>query len=955
MWLRGGLSLRAKVLLINVAAIVVLFSFLVVIDTTLDRVRVNGPLYQDIERGQNLIADVLPPPMFIIEAQLATYEMLESAQQLDPVAFRAAQAHLDTLRMQFMARHAYWQQTLQAGPLKQLLLKDASEPALNFFRLAYAEYLPALSIGDFVKARLILERKMLPAFKAHRAQIDEAVEAAAQLNLDRERHAGDIIRASRYVLLASWLLVVGLLWWALRRWWVRPVVQGVQEVGQALESVGRGELQPAPPSERRDEFGQILADIEHTRSRLALTMASLERQRAIAEDAAQAKSEFLANMSHEIRTPMNGIIGLTHLLQQTSLSSLQRGYLDKVRQSSASLLRIINDILDFSKIEAGKLALEAAEFDLDESIARVAHVVSGEAAAKGLELLIDRAGTVPRRVIGDTLRLEQVLLNLLSNAVKFTQKGEVCLRIELAEPDAAGLRLRFQVNDSGIGMTLEQQARLFTAFTQADASTARRFGGTGLGLAICKRLVTMMDGELTVSSAVGRGSSFTFTALFQAVRGEPSATQGLVSQLAGMPALVVDDNPTALSTLKSMLASLGLDVSTAARGDAALELVRQAGQQGRHFKVVLVDWRMPGLDGLAVIHALHHLDAEAARPVCILVSAHEQALAQLKQGPESPDAVLMKPTTPSSLLDTLLHVLRAQPSQPDARATVDNSWVAAGMRALVVDDNPINQVVACEMLRALGAQVDAASSGAEALTSLQHRQPPYDIVFMDVQMPDMDGFEATHRVRAMGEAGHLPIIAMTANAISGDRDRCLAEGMDDYLSKPVDPVDLLTCVGRWWKPAQCAVSPVIQGHASDLLGDDQAIAHACAQAADLLDGLAASMPGFNKEGALKRLCGRADMLARLLHVFVRTSQDAIGAVKAHADRGEHAQLAAAAHALRGACGSVGLDNMARWLNELEALALQGAPHAPYTAMLREIEQEMRALRENLAEHDRRMN
>jgi two-component system sensor histidine kinase/response regulator len=937
---RGGLSLRAKVLLINVAAIVVLFGFLIVIDTTLDRVRVNGPLYQDIERGQNLIADVLPPPMFIIEAQLATYEMLEAAQQLDPAAFKTAQAHLDNLRMQFMARHAYWQQALPAGPLRQLLLTEASEPALNFFRLAYAEYLPALSLGDFVNARLILARKMLPAFRAHRAQIERAVQVAERLDQAQERQAADIIRNSRYVLLASWLLVVGLLWWALQRWWVRPVVQGVQEVGQALASVGAGELRAAPPSARRDEFGQILADIEQTRSQLALTMASLERQRAIAEDAAQTKSAFLANMSHEIRTPMNGIIGLTHLLQQTSLSPLQRGYLDKVRQSSASLLRIINDILDFSKIEAGKLALEAAKFDLDESIARVAQTVSGQAADKGLELLVDRAGTVPRRMIGDTLRLEQVLLNLLSNAVKFTPKGEVCLRIELAEPDPAGLRLRFQVTDSGIGMTPEQQAQLFTAFTQADASTARRFGGTGLGLAICKRLVAMMSGELSVSSAVGRGSSFTFTALFQAARGEPSATQGLVSQLAGMRVLVVDDNPAALSTLESMLGALGLDVSTADTGDAALELARQAGQRGRHFKVVLVDWRMPGLDGLAVIHALHHLNTDGARPVCILVSAHEQALAQLRQGPESPDAVLMKPTTPSSLLDTLLYVMRAQPAQPDARATADNSWVASGMRALVVDDNPINQVVACELLRALGAQADAASSGVEALAGLQQRRPPYDIVFMDVQMPDMDGFEATRRARALGEAGRVPIIAMTANAISGDRDRCLAEGMDDYLSKPVDPGELLACVGRWWKPVR-------NDHVSESLGKFDGTTREPAQPTDMLDALSASMPGFNKETALARLCGRADMLTRLLHVFVRTNEDAVGAIRAHASLGEHTQLAAAAHALRGACASVGLDSMAQWLYELEALALQGGPHAQYDRLLSNIEQDMRVLTRTL--------
>ena len=274
MWLRGGLSLRAKLLVINLAGIVVLFGFLMVVDGTLDKVRVNGSLYQEIDRGKSLIADVLPPPLFIVEAQLATYEMLEAAQQVDPVAFQAAQAHLDALRTLFMTRHAHWQQTLPEGPLRTVLLDQASKPALQFFELAYSAYLPALSIGDYVGARQILANRMLPVFRAHRAQIDRAVELATQLNLAQERKADDFIRMSRQGLLLSWMLVMGMLWWALRQWWVKPVVKGVDEVSQALESVGRGELQSGPVSDRHDEFGQILSAVEHTRSRLALTLVS---------------------------------------------------------------------------------------------------------------------------------------------------------------------------------------------------------------------------------------------------------------------------------------------------------------------------------------------------------------------------------------------------------------------------------------------------------------------------------------------------------------------------------------------------------------------------------------------------------------------------------------------------------------------------------------------------------
>jgi two-component system sensor histidine kinase/response regulator len=421
--------------------------------------------------------------------------------------------------------------------------------------------------------------------------------------------------------------------------------------------------------------------------------------------------------------------------------------------------------------------------------------------------------------------------------------------------------------------------------------------------------------------------------LFLVARGQPSALQGMVSQLAGMSVLVVDDNPTALNTLKSMLMSLGLDVSTASRGDTALELVAKARRKGRPFQVALVDWRMPGLDGLAVIHALHHLDGGLQRPVCILVSAHEQAEAQLAQGVESPDAVLMKPTTPSSLLDTLLTVLRTQPAPMDAHGDVgDQTWVARGMRALVVDDNTINQVVACEMLRALGADVEAAGSGEEALACLQ-RSKPFDLIFMDVQMPEMDGYEATRRVRAMGEAGRLPIIAMTANAISGDREKCLAAGMDDYISKPVDPVALQVCVRRWATPDA----------ASERDAQETSAGIAPGSATDLLEALSSQLAGFDLKGALARLCGRTETLIRLLRVFVDTNRDAVAALKAHQASGDMAGLAAGAHALRGAASSIGMDVMSHRLQQLEDRASLGADGVQLTTLLQEVEHDMRAL------------
>jgi two-component system, sensor histidine kinase and response regulator len=414
------------------------------------------------------------------------------------------------------------------------------------------------------------------------------------------------------------------------------------------------------------------------------------------------------------------------------------------------------------------------------------------------------------------------------------------------------------------------------------------------------------------------------------VLSEEVGLAGLGSVLAGLPVIVVDDNPTALATTRAMLVALGMEVSTATRGDLALELVTKAHQRGRPFRLALVDWRMPGLDGLAVIHALHHLGGGVARPICILFSAHDQAMSQMNQEAESPDAVLLKPATPSSLLDTLLTVMKAGPVVVPQATEAPHSAVRPGCRALVVDDNTINQLVASDMLRALGLAVEVAASGEQALALLRAGQL-FDMVFMDVQMPGMDGFEATRQLRALGEPGRVPVIAMTANAISGDREKCLAAGMDDYISKPVEANALLACVSRWVAKAP---SPAMALPEVAAAGIDGPTVDQRAQLAEL----ASLLPGFHPDEALERLGGQADTLVRFVRVFVDTNQDAAQGLRQHKADGQWGKLAQAAHSLRGALSSLGLDELAQLLYELEHQALQEPGSSRIDQVLEDIEQ-----------------
>ncbi len=643
----------------------------------------------------------------------------------------------------------------------------------------------------------------------------------------------------------------------------------------------------------------------------------LRRAKVDAEAAARTKSEFLANMSHEIRTPMNAVVGFSELLQKTALNLKQQKYLATIQNASQLLLGVINNILDYSKIESGKLQMEQTGFNLMDIMDNLSDMFSGKAADKRVELVVSVARDVPWLLQGDPLRLRQILVNLTGNALKFTDSGEVIVTVRLEDERKGRVKLLFTVADTGIGIRSEQRSRLFESFVQADGSTTRKFGGTGLGLSICRQLVEIMGGEIWVESRAGEGSRFNFSIEFQAQPGQERKRPGIPAGLKGTRVLVVDDSAASRELLTAVLEAFRFKPLSVASGEDALDLLARGPDEP--FGLILIDWMMPGLDGIETTRSIRAYPQTQSTPIVMMTAFDRESL--VRQAEEAGvNAVLTKPVKLSGLLDTIMDLFgHVSLGSDNIGIAVAEKSVAvneiAGARLLLIEDNPINQAVALEILEDAGFNVTVADNGAEAVTAV--KKSTWDAVLMDIQMPGMDGYEATQRIRAWEDAADgdqlaLPIIAMTAHAMKGDREKCLAAGMSDYITKPIVTRDLFNVLARWIQP--------IKGKGAwwaQAVSDYKGRATPPKKETPLEVYLPEHIGGEATARGVRQLKGNKTLYAALLKEFKTQFENSVARIRVFCENGDNQQAQMVLHSLKGIAGNLCLDRIAYQAHELE--------------------------------------
>lgn len=674
-----------------------------------------------------------------------------------------------------------------------------------------------------------------------------------------------------------------------------------------------------------DKVVQSFDRIGRMSDEIVAKSAALEERTREAEAANRTKSMFLANMSHEIRTPINAILGFCHLVQRTALEPRQREHVARISTAGGALLRLINDLLDFSKNEAGALTLEARPFDIRSAMSCQVQMVADGMASRNLTFRQEIDPALPEVMVGDELRLNQVLLNLLSNAAKFSENGEIVLTARLAGQQDGRARVEIAVTDCGIGMTEAQMTRLFSPFAQADSSTTRRFGGTGLGLAICRQIVTQMDGWIRAESAPERGSTFTVSVALGVGTQAVAETVLPCSAIRGLRVLIADDSPIALKMLEEIFARWRMRVILAPSGRAALDMVQAADQRGLGYDLVILDWKMPGMDGLQTLRAMRRM-ALRRRPASMVMTAHGVDVVMAEAAGEPIDLFLAKPIDARSLLDALKQLpgltdrhTAAEMGEP-APATALPALPAAmvGQRILLVEDNPINQEIATALLTDAGLRVDCAENGLIACRMVEAGGCDYAAVLMDMQMPEMDGLSATRRIRRSRDAAALPIIALTAHAYDEERVACLNAGMCDHVTKPVDPAHLIAVLARHMR----VVAPPVAAPA-------QAGRPA---AGDLPDAL----PPFDIPAALARVNGKRALLHRLIVTFAQNNRDAVARLREAIAQERLEEAHRLAHTLKGVAASLELPAVAILASRLEA-CLRAGEAEPLGELLDELD------------------